>query len=80
MATVTLADAKARLSALVERAARGKPVTITRHGRPIAQITKLETARRPIDPAALREITDAIPRQEASARDWMREMRDIAGY
>jgi prevent-host-death family protein len=35
---VTLADAKAHLSALVTEAEAGAEITITRHGRPIARI------------------------------------------
>jgi hypothetical protein len=37
MEAVTLADAKARLSELVERAASGETVSITRRGKPVAQ-------------------------------------------
>ena len=47
MASVTLADAKAHLSALVERAARGEPVRITRRGKAIAQITAIDPPRGP---------------------------------
>jgi prevent-host-death family protein len=36
--SVTLADAKAHLSALVTEAAEGAEITITRHGRPVARI------------------------------------------
>ncbi len=36
--TVTLADAKAHLSALITEAEDGTVITITRHGQPVAQI------------------------------------------
>ena len=38
MITVSFANAKARLSELVERAAAGKAACITRRGKPAAQI------------------------------------------
>ena len=58
MRTVNLADAKARLSELVERAAGGETVRITRRGKPVAQITAVGTPREPIDVAALRALTE----------------------
>ena len=45
MKTVNLADAKARLSELVERAAAGEAVCITRRGKAVAQITAVDTPR-----------------------------------
>lgn len=38
MRTVGVLEAKTRLSELVAQAAAGKPVTITRHGKPVAQL------------------------------------------
>ena len=80
MANVTLADAKAHLSALVERAAQGESVRITRRGKAVAQITNLDKPRRPIDLAALKRLTDAMPAQSVAARDWMRQVRDEDRY
>jgi prevent-host-death family protein len=60
MATVSLAEAKAHLSALVERAAAGELVRILRRGKPVAQITAVATPRKPIDAAVLRSVTDRI--------------------
>jgi prevent-host-death family protein len=39
---VSLTDAKAQFSALVEDAVRGDDVVITKHGKPIAKIVKYE--------------------------------------
>jgi prevent-host-death family protein len=80
MGTVNLADAKAHLSELVERAASGDPVCITRRGKPVAQITAVETPRKRIDPSALRALTDAMPLERESARDLVRRMRDEDRY
>jgi prevent-host-death family protein len=74
--TVNLADAKARLSELVERAAAGEAVCITRRGKAIAKITAVDTPRKRIDPGALRAMTDAMPVQPQTACDFIRRMRD----
>ena len=52
MISVSLADAKAHLSELVERAAAGEAVCITRRGKAVAQITAIDSPRKRIDPAA----------------------------
>ena len=80
MNTISLADAKAHLSALVEQAASGHPVRITRRGKPVVQITTIDTPRQPIDLAALRALTAAMPAQPVPARDWMRQIRDEDRY
>jgi prevent-host-death family protein len=80
MITVSLAYAKAHLSELVERAAAGEAVCITRRGRAVAQITAVDTPRKRIDVAALQAITDAMPVQTETARDFIRRMRDEDRY
>ena len=78
--TVNLADAKARLSELVERAAAGETVRITRRGKPVAQIAPLAAPRKKINVAALRALTDSMPRQKEPARVFIRKMRDRERY
>lgn len=39
---MTITEAKAQFSALVEDAIRGEDVVITKHGRPVAKLTKFE--------------------------------------
>ena len=80
MDAVTLADAKARLSELVERAASGEPVTITRRGKPVARITAIETPRKPVDVSRLRALTAAIEPRSETAIDFVRKMRDEDRY
>ncbi len=80
MKNVNLAEAKANLSALVERAAAGEPVRILRRGKAVAQITAMPSERNPIDPAALRAITDRMPRQVQDAGAFMRAVRDAGRY
>ena len=80
MSDVTLADAKARLSDLVDRATRGEPVQITRRGKAVARIVGIGREPRPIDLAALKALTDAMPLQSEPARSWLRSVRDGARY
>jgi prevent-host-death family protein len=80
MDTVSLADAKARLSELVEQAEAGDPVTITRRGKPVAQIMAIRKERLPINAAALLAVTQNMPMQEESAGDFIRRMRDEDRY
>ena len=57
--TINLAEAKAKLSALVDRAAAGEEIIVAKAGRPVARITALQEQgpRRP-DIAAHWEIDD----------------------
>jgi len=77
---VSLADAKAQLSELVDRAAAGEAVCITRRGKAVAQITAVETPRKRVDAAELQAMTDTMPVQPESARDFIRRMRDEDRY
>jgi prevent-host-death family protein len=80
MRDVNLADAKAHLSALVEQAAAGEPVRIIRRGKPVAQLTALQTPRKAIDPAALRSVTGRMRAQAQDAGAFMRAVRDQERY
>jgi prevent-host-death family protein len=80
MITVSLAIAKAHLSELVERAAAGEAMCITRRGKAVAQITAVDTPRKRIDMTALQAMTDAMPVQTEAARDFIRRMRDEDRY
>lgn len=80
METVNLADAKARLSELIERAEAGEIVRITRRGKPVAEISPVRTPRKKIDMASLRALTDSMPRQKVPARVFIRKMRDQGRY
>lgn len=48
METVNIYDAKTRLSQLVDKAASGEDVVVSRNGKPLVRITQLQTARRQI--------------------------------
>ena len=78
--TVSVADAKAHLSGLVERAAAREGSCITRRGEPIAEITAVKTPRKPLDISDLRALTAALPAQPETARNFIRRIRDQNRY
>jgi prevent-host-death family protein len=47
VATVSIYEAKTRLSHLVDRALRGEQIVITRHGRPVARLVPAAPPRKP---------------------------------
>jgi prevent-host-death family protein len=60
MSNYSVADAKNKLSELIDRALEGEGVVITRHGRPVVEL-------RPIPPAVKPVTSDTI--------DWLRQRR-----
>ena len=80
MKSISLADAKARLSEIVGRAEAGEAVTITRRGKPVAVISGVEKPRKKIDVDALRALTAGMTFQQESAGEFMRRMRDNERY
>jgi prevent-host-death family protein len=80
MKSISLAEAKAHLSKLVEEAAAGETICITRRGKAMAELGPARRPRKPIDIAALRALTEGMPLQEESAGDFMRRLRDSSRY
>ena len=80
MDAISLADAKARLSELVDRVEAGDSIDITRRGRPVARLTSAAKPRKRIDLAMLQDLTAAMPPQAQSAGELVRSMRDGDRY
>ena len=80
MVAITLADAKAHLSELVDRVEAGESIDITRRGKPVARLTAVAKPRKAIDAAHLQSLTAALPPQSQSAADLVRAMRDGDRY
>lgn len=76
MADISVAEAKARLSELLERARSGEVVTISRRGKPVAQIVRAEGEPKPIEVDELRRLTASMPPATGSAAEFVRRMRD----
>lgn len=51
-----------------------------RRGKPVARIIAAEMPRKRIDTDALRALTDPMPIQRESAREFIRRMRDEDRY
>ena len=74
MLTVNLAEAKAKLSELIDKVESGESVTITRHGKPVAQLSGVPTRKKPVRSLAAFRAT--MPRLRKSSAVLLREMRD----
>src|SRR5690606_34733801 len=61
MDKVTLADAKAHLSKLIDRVEAGETIDITRRGKPVARLTAVASPRTPVDLALLQSVTAEMP-------------------
>lgn len=80
MDTINLADAKARLSELVDRVEAGESIAITRRGKPVARLTAVNGPRKRIDISMLQAVTAAMPSQTQRAADLVRSIRDGDRY
>jgi len=82
MPTYSIAEAKDQFSRLVDRALAGEEVTITRHGKPVAELRARATPERGrpsphlIDELARR--AKRLPALGEAAADFVRAMRDEA--
>ena len=80
MEMISLADAKARLSELVDRVEAGDTIEITRRGKRVARLMAAAEPRKPIDLAPLRTFTAGLPPSSQSAAELVRSMRDDDRY
>ena len=79
MSTYSLAQAKDQLSRLVDEALTGEPVVITRHGKPVVNVTSVQAVPRPFtkeDIERLRLARLRGPRLGVDSVTLVREMRD----
>lgn len=76
MNDISLAEAKAHLSVLVDRVEAGDSIDITRRGKPVARLTAVARPRQRIDAALLAALTATMPAQPQGAGDLVRAMRD----
>jgi len=74
--TVSLANAKAHLSELAERAAAGESILISKRGKAIARLSSASAPKKPIDAHALRQVTDT--QHNRTDESFMRRVRDGA--
>lgn len=80
MTSYPVAKAKERLSQLIDEVLEGKPVTITRHGKPVVEL-RPATAVRPGRPSPelldeIEALAKSLPPMTESSVDIIRAMRD----
>jgi prevent-host-death family protein len=80
MDSFSLADAKARLSELVDRVEAGETVEITRRGKLVARLAPAARKLEKVDVDALERLAARLPVQTRRAGKVVREMRDGDRY
>jgi prevent-host-death family protein len=78
MATVTVVEAKAHLSELLNKVENGEDVVITRHGRPVAKLSAVQRPKQPL--RSLAAFRAKMPRLSKPSAVLIREMRDDERY
>jgi prevent-host-death family protein len=76
MVTVSLAQAKARLSELLDKVEAGEEVVITRRGRAVAHVLAVRRAKKPLRLKDLAEFRAAMPPLRRPSAELLRELRD----
>ncbi len=80
MDSYSLADAKARLSELIDRVEAGEAVEITRRGKPAARLVPVDRKLEKVDVDRLEQLAERLPVQKEGAAALVRRMRDDARY
>jgi prevent-host-death family protein len=80
MNAISLADAKAHLSELVDRVEAGDSIDIIRRGKAVARLTAVTRPRKRVDATLLRALTATMPAQAEDATDPVRSIRDGERY
>lgn len=80
MDSISLADAKAHLSELVDRVEAGGSVDITRRGKPVARLSPVARQRQPVDASLLCKLTAEMPPHPGDTTDTVRFIRDSDRY
>jgi prevent-host-death family protein len=79
MNTVSVAEAKAHLSELLNQVEAGEEVVITRRGQPVARIKGFGKPLKPIDFEEMDRLRASLPASTVSSAELIRQMRD-EGY
>ncbi|MDN2583714.1 type II toxin-antitoxin system prevent-host-death family antitoxin [Aquibium sp. ELW1220] len=76
MTTVSLAEAKARLSTILDRVEAGETFVITRHGRPVAQVSAAASETKSVFLEELAAFRATMPTLPESGVAVLRALRD----
>uniref|UniRef100_E6QVF6 Antitoxin n=1 Tax=mine drainage metagenome TaxID=410659 RepID=E6QVF6_9ZZZZ len=77
MRAVSLAQAKAHLSELMDNVESGEEVVITRHGRPVARVLPINPIKQMLSLQRLAELRQQVPAWRGSSAEMLRELRDV---
>lgn len=78
MNKVSVVEAKARFSEILATVESGQDVLITRRGAPVARLSGLERARKPLSLKAIDEFRASLPPARERSAALIRRMRDAA--
>jgi prevent-host-death family protein len=76
---ISVTDAKAHLSEILDRVERGEEILITRRGTAVARLSAVMKPRKPIDWSRLDAFRASLPMSRERSADLIRRMRD-EGY
>ena len=76
MHTVSVANAKAHLSALLDQVESGEEITITRNGKAVATLHPVSQPKKPLDLARLDAMRQGIPPSGQSSVELVRQLRE----
>jgi prevent-host-death family protein len=76
MHAMSLAQAKAHLSELLNTVESGEEVIITRHGRPVARVLPASPVKQMLPLQRLAELRQQVPARQGSSAELLRELRD----
>jgi prevent-host-death family protein len=80
MRSVSVAEAKAHMSEILTEVEQGREVVITRRGKPVARVSAIRAAPRPLDLEKIRRHLASLPVQEEDSETAIRRLRDEARY
>ena len=76
MRTVSLAEAKAHLSELLNSVEAGEEIVITRHGRAVARVSPPQKQKQPFPIKRLAALRETVPAWTAPSASVLRQLRD----
>lgn len=74
MKTVTVAETKAHLSEILNSLENGEEITITRRGKPVAKLTAIAPAKKPL--RSLAELRKTVPEPVTLGTEVLSELRE----
>ena len=78
-ASVSVAQAKARLSEILARVESGEEIVITKRGIPVARLCPERRPKKALDLGAIDRVRGSLPRAKGSITELIRQLRE-EGY